>query len=36
MDWQRYGEQVQALVKYSAIPEIPPDPYDIPAGDALL
>jgi hypothetical protein len=34
MDRHRYGEQVQAVVKYSAIPEIPPDPYDIAAGDA--
>ncbi len=34
MDRHRYGEQVQALTKYSAIPEIPPDPYDIAAGTA--
>ena len=34
MNRDRYGEQVQALTKYSAIPEIPPDPYDIAAGTA--
>jgi hypothetical protein len=34
MDRHRYREQVQALGKYSAIPEIPPDPYDIAAGTA--
>jgi hypothetical protein len=34
MDRHRYGEQVQALTKYSAIPEIPSDPYDIAAGTA--
>ena len=34
MDRHRYGEQVQGLTKYSAIPEIPPDPYDIAAGIA--
>jgi hypothetical protein len=34
MDRHRYGEQVQALRKYAAIPEIPPDPYDIVAGIA--
>lgn len=34
MDRHRYGEQVEALKKYAAIPEIPPDPYDIAAGIA--
>lgn len=34
MDRHRYGEQVQALIKYAAIPEIPPDPHDIAAGSA--
>jgi hypothetical protein len=34
MDRHRYGEQVEALKKYAAIPEIPPDPYDIAAGTA--
>ena len=28
----RYVSQVTALRKYRAFPEIPPDPYDIPAG----
>lgn len=34
MNRHRYGEQVQALRKYAAIPEIPPDPYDVVAGTA--
>ncbi|MBX5132674.1 hypothetical protein HJB80_08380 [Rhizobium lentis] len=34
MDRHRYGDQVEALKKYAAIPEIPPDPYDIVAGTA--
>lgn len=34
MDRHRYGEQVEVLKKYAAIPEIPPDPYDIAAGTA--
>jgi len=34
MDRHRYVEQVRLLKKYSAIPEIPPDPYDIAAGTA--
>ncbi len=34
MDRKRYAEQVQGLTKYAAIPEIPPDPYDIAAGVA--
>lgn len=34
MDRHRYGEQVEALKKCAAIPEIPPDPYDIVAGTA--
>jgi len=32
MDRHRYIEQVRALAKYSAIKDIPPDPYDIAAG----
>src|SRR3989337_3714847 len=32
MDFHRYTEQVEGLKKYSDIPEIPPDPYDIKAG----
>ncbi|MDX0973333.1 hypothetical protein GOL21_27040 [Sinorhizobium medicae] len=34
MDRHRYGEQVEALRKYAAVAEIPPDPYDIAAGIA--
>src|SRR5262245_20039678 len=34
MDRHRYVEQIKALEKYSAIKEIPPDPYDIAAGVA--
>lgn len=34
MDRHRYGEQFEALKKYAAIAEIPPDPYDIAAGIA--
>ena len=34
MDSHRYVEQVKALRKYSAMREIPNDPYDIPAGTA--
>lgn len=32
MERQRYAEQIQGLTKYSAIAEIPPDPYDIAAS----
>lgn len=32
MSPHRYREQVEALVKYAHIPEIPPDPYDVEAG----
>lgn len=32
MNMHRYTEQVEGLKKYSNIPEIPPDPYDIEAG----
>lgn len=32
MDVHRYVEQVKGLRKYAAVPEIPSDPYDIPAG----
>lgn len=32
MNLHRYTEQVEGLQKYSHIPEIPPDPYDIEAG----
>lgn len=32
MTMHRYSEQVKGLKKYSYIPEIPPDPYDIEAG----
>lgn len=32
MDRHRYVEQVRSLAKYGALPEIPPDPYDIAAG----
>jgi len=31
MDLHRYGEQIAGLKVFSAIPEIPPDPYDIEA-----
>lgn len=30
MDFHRYVEQVEGLKRYAAIPQIPPDPYDIP------
>lgn len=29
---ERYVSQIRGLRKYGALPEIPPDPYDIPAG----
>ena len=32
MSMHRYSEQIEGLKKYSNIPEIPPDPYDIEAG----
>lgn len=32
MSMHRYSEQVEGLKKYSNIPEIPPDPYNIEAG----
>lgn len=32
MNLHRYSEQIEGLKKYSNIPEIPPDPYDIEAG----
>ncbi|MBI3251672.1 MAG: hypothetical protein HYZ62_02040 [Candidatus Andersenbacteria bacterium] len=32
MDMHRYSEQVKGLNKYSHIPEIPPDPYDVDAA----
>lgn len=32
MSMHRYSEQVEGLKKYSNIPEIPADPYDIEAG----
>jgi hypothetical protein len=32
MDAPRYLEQIKGIRKYAAISEIPPDPYDIPAG----
>lgn len=31
MDAHRYVEQIKTLRKYSAVPEIPSDPYDVPA-----
>jgi hypothetical protein len=31
MDAHRYVEQIKTLKKYSAVPEIPSDPYDVPA-----
>jgi hypothetical protein len=34
MELKRYGEQVNGLSKYRAIPMIPSDPYDIPAATA--
>ena len=34
MSLHRYSEQVAGLKKFAAIPEIPPDPYDIEAGVA--
>ncbi|MBI2611680.1 hypothetical protein HYW54_02965 [Candidatus Gottesmanbacteria bacterium] len=32
MSLHRYSEQVEGIKKYSHIPEIPPDPYDIEVG----
>ncbi len=32
MDFHHYGEQVEGLKRYSNIPEIPPDPYDLDAA----
>jgi len=32
MSLSRYQRQVAALRRYAGIPQIPPDPYDIPAG----
>ncbi len=32
MSLHRYSEQIAALKKYSSVPDIPPDPYDISAG----
>jgi hypothetical protein len=32
MERRHYADQVRDLTKYNAIPEIPPDPYDIAAG----
>lgn len=34
MSMHRYTEQVEGLKKYAHIPEIPPDPYNIEAGQA--
>lgn len=34
MEVHRYAEQIDGLRKYSDIAQIPPDPYDIPAGVA--
>jgi hypothetical protein len=34
MDFHRYSEQIEALKIYSAILEIPTDPYDVPAAQA--
>lgn len=34
MELHRYAEQVRGLEKYSDIPEVPSDPYNIPAGTA--
>ncbi len=34
MDFDRYGEQIEGLRKYSDFGEIPGDPYDIAAGQA--
>lgn len=34
MDLHAYQEQVEALKKFSDIPEIPPDPYDITVAQA--
>ena len=32
MDGPRYVQQIKGIRKYADIPEIPPDPYDIPAS----
>ena len=31
MDLHRYTEQIEGLKQFSEIPDIPPDPYDVPA-----
>ena len=36
MDRARYESQIKGLARFSAIPEIPADPYDIPAGLAQM
>ena len=32
MTFNRYSEQIAGLKKYASITDIPPDPYDLPAG----
>ena len=34
MDEARYFQQIKGIRKYADISEVPPDPYDIPAGMA--
>jgi hypothetical protein len=34
MDGPRYLAQIKGIRKYADMPEIPPDPYDVPAGMA--
>src|SRR5438552_7253330 len=34
MDKARYLRQIKGIRKYAQLPEIPPDPYDIPASMA--
>ena len=32
MDFHKYQEQVEGLKKYSDVPQIPADPYDVPVS----
>lgn len=35
MDFKSYQQQVAGLKKYANIPQIPPDPYDVPVSLAM-
>jgi hypothetical protein len=34
MDMEKYQHQVAALRQYVGTPDVPPDPYDVSAGQA--